>query len=76
MPNMRNQSVDKNHMFLEGYCKFNDDYSDLSDKIEYLIKDDTYKRYAENGYNSYNNYHNIDKCCEYYYNSVMKFAKV
>lgn len=76
MPKMRNHSVDKNHMFLEGYCEFNDDYSDLSDKIEYLIKDDTYKQYAENGYNTYNNHHNIDKCCEYYYNYVMKFAKV
>ena len=75
MPKMRNHSVDENHMFLDGYCEFKDDYSDLTDKIQYLIKNDNYKIYAENGFNSYNNSHNVDKCCQYYYNSVMKYAK-
>lgn len=76
MPKMRSHSVNQNHMFLDSYCQFNDDYSDLSDKIQYLIENDNYKIYAENGFNSYNNNHNIDKCCEYYYNSVMKYAKI
>jgi hypothetical protein len=75
MPKMRNLSVDSNHMYLNGYCEFKDDYSDLSEKIEYLIKDDNYKSYADTGFISYNDYHNIEKCCEYYYNSVMKYTK-
>jgi hypothetical protein len=75
MPKMRNHSVDVNHMFLDEYCVFNDDYSDLSEKIEFLIKDDKYKYFADKGFKSFNENHTIDKCCEYYYNSVMQYAK-
>ena len=75
MPKMRNHSVNSNHMFLDNYCYFKDDYSDLVDKIKYLIQDDNYKIYAENGYKSFHESHTIEKCCEYYYNSVMQHAR-
>jgi hypothetical protein len=75
MPKMRNHSVDNNHMLLENYCQFNDDYSDLEEKINFLLTDDNYINLSNKGQNEYNLNHNIDKCCEYYYNSVMRFAK-
>jgi hypothetical protein len=75
MPKMKNHSVDSKHMYLDKYCYFEDDYSNLVEKIEYLIKDDNYKKYADTGYESFHTSHTIEKCCDYYYNSVMQHAK-
>jgi hypothetical protein len=75
MPKMRSHSVDKYHMELKNYQYFNDDYSDLEEKINFLLDGDRYKDLSLKGHEEYKLNHNIDKCCEYYYNSVMKFAR-
>jgi spore maturation protein CgeB len=57
------------------YCVIKDDFSDLEEKIKYLINDDKYKEYAKSGYDSYNERHNPEKCFEYYYNKIIENCK-
>jgi len=75
MPKMRSHSVDSNHMELSNYEIFNDDYSNLEEKINYLLEDNRYLDLGLRGHEEFKSNHNIDKCCEYYYNSVMKVAR-
>jgi hypothetical protein len=76
MPNMRNLSVSDSYMPFKEYITIKDDFSDLEEKINYLLEMDRYKTIAEEGYNSYNNFHNPDKCFEYYYSVVTKYCKL
>jgi hypothetical protein len=75
MPKMRNLSVSDDFMPLKNYTVFNDDMSDLKDKILELLDSDNYIKKAEEGFNEYNSYHNVEKSCEYYYNQIMKYCK-
>lgn len=53
-----------------------DDFSDLKEKIEYLLENDNWKTIAKNGQESYNKYHTKEKCCEYYYSKIIKHANL
>lgn len=75
MPKMRNLSVSKNHMEFNEYITIKDDFSDLEEKINYLLHNDNYMKIAKEGFDSYNNFHTPDKCFEYYYNQVIKHCK-
>jgi hypothetical protein len=55
----------------ESFVCFREDYSDLEEKILYLLKDDKWKEIASKGQKEFEN-HKLEKCCEYYYNTVMK----
>jgi hypothetical protein len=76
MPKFRNWSVNDNHMPFNEYLKINDDFSDLEEKILYLLDNNRYKSLANDGFNAYNNYHNPDKCFEYYYNKVIQHCRI
>jgi hypothetical protein len=54
------------------YETISDDFSNLQEKIEYLLKDDNWKNTARLGQTHYNEVHTREKCCEYYYAKVMK----
>lgn len=74
MPKMKTLSVSDIAMPLNEYVIFKDDFSDLKEKILFLLENDKWKEISEIGHKAYNN-HNIEKCCEYYYNQVMKYCK-
>ena len=76
MPKMRNVSVDKNNMYLKNYTIFNDDYSNLEEKIYFLLENNNYKNISEKQQTHYINNHTILHCCENYYNNVIKYAKI
>lgn len=75
MPWMRNKSVDDEHMPFNEYCTIRDDFADLEEKILYLLENDRYKVLANKSFDAYNTRHNPEKCFDYYYNTVMKYAK-
>jgi len=76
MPWMRNLSVDKDHMHFTEYCQIRDDFSDLEEKIVYLLEQNRYKNLAESAFSAYTERHNPEKCFEYYYSKIMKYAKI
>lgn len=74
MPKMKNLSISDKGMPLTEYVTFNDDFSDIKEKIISLLEGEKWKEIAKTGHNAYNR-HNVEKCCEYYYNQVMKYCK-
>lgn len=76
MPFMRNKSVDKDHMHFDEYCIMKDDFSDLEDKITYLLEQNRYVDYGNRAFDAYQKRHSPSHCFEYYYNKVMTYAKV
>ena len=74
MPKMKSLSVSSNGIPLNEYVIFKDDFTDLKEKILFLLEDEKWKKIAEMGHNAYNE-HNVEKCCNYYYNQVMKYCK-
>ena len=75
MPKYKLQ-IDKQPLNNNAYAIMEDDFSDLKEKIEYLLLNDNWKTIAENGQNEYNKYHTKEKCCEYYYDKVMKHCRL
>lgn len=75
-PKMRTKCVnDSKFMPFNEYLSFSDDYSDLADKIEYLLEADRYKEYGSAAKTAYDKRHNPTKCFESYYSQVMEYAK-
>jgi len=75
-PKMRTKCLnDPAFMPFNEYFSFADDYSDLGDKIEYLLENDRYKEYGAAAKSAYNNQHTPEHCFESYYSQIMKYAK-
>jgi len=72
MPKMKNLSVSKEYMHFDRYEKFNEDFSDLEDKIVDLLKNDRYLDLAIRTQTEYDNNHNPQKCYEYYHGIIKK----
>jgi hypothetical protein len=53
-----------------------DDFSDLKERIEFLLMNDNWKNIASKGQENYNKYHTQEKCCEYYYSKIIKHCKI
>ena len=75
MPKYKIQ-IDSQPLDNSAYEIMEDDFSDLKEKIEFLLLNDRWKTVAENGRIAYNKYHTKQKCCEYYYAKVMKHCKL
>ena len=76
-PKMRTKCLtDPRFMPFDEYVSFSDDYSDLGDKIEYLLENDRYKEYGQSAKIAYEEKHTPQKCFETYYEQVMRYAKI
>jgi len=60
---------------LDAYEQMADDFSDLEEKILGLLENDRWKEVAKRGLEEYNAYHTREKCCEYYYATVMRHCQ-
>jgi hypothetical protein len=76
MPKMRSFSVTDKFIPLDNYTIFNDDFSDIEEKILWLLENDRWKEFGNNGHNEYNQKHNIKNCCETYYNQMIKYCNL
>lgn len=76
MPKMRNLSVSKSEVPFEQYMHINDDFSDLEEKITFLLEEDRYVKQAEKCFEDYQNNHCPEKYFESYYAKIMKYARV
>lgn len=76
MPKMRSMSVTDEFIPLDNYTIFNDDFSDVEEKILWLLSEDRWKNLGLNGHNEYNEKHNIKSCCERYYNNMIKYCNL
>jgi hypothetical protein len=54
---------------------FRDDYSDMEEKILFLLENNRYLEYGRMAKEAYDTRHNPEKCFEFYYNQVMQYAK-
>ena len=72
MPWMRNKSVSDAYMPFKNYCVIRDDFSDLYDKILYLLEENRYAELAQRSFDDYNTNHSSEKCFEYYYSKLVK----
>jgi len=72
MPKMKSLSVSKEYMFFDSYEKFNEDFSDLEQKIDYLLKNENYLKLANKSQTDYDLNHNPKKCYEYYHSIIKK----
>lgn len=76
MPKMRNLSVSKEETPFEDYTIIKDDFSDLEEKIRFLLEDNRYSIQADKCYNDYENNHTPEKYFQKYYEKVLKYAKL
>ena len=76
MPWMRNKSVSDGYMPFKHYCAIRDDFSDLEEKILYLLEQNRYKELAQKSFCDYNTNHTPEKCFEYYYNKLAEHGIV
>lgn len=72
MPKMRNLSVQKEYMQFSEYETFEENFSDLKDKINNLLQKDNYKNLANSSHEAFNLRHNHAKCYEYYHQILKK----
>ena len=72
MPKMKSFSVASDYMPFDEYEVMKDDFSDLEEKIRFLLENDRYAEQAERTQEEYLLNHAPEKCCEYYQEIVLK----
>ena len=76
MPKLRVKScTDEGVGLFDSYLEIRDDFSVLEEKILYLLEGKRYEDLANRAYDSYNEKHCPKKVFEYYYKTVMNYAK-
>ena len=75
MPKVRAKSMHDGAMPFDEYEIMRDDFSDLEEKIVYLLEEDRYKRVGEAARQAYESRHYPEKCFEYYHDTVLGFLK-
>ena len=70
MPEQR-VKIPEQPLYQGSYEILADDFSNLKEKILFLIESDRWKAVAKNGQKNYNMYHTKEKCCEYYYSKLI-----
>jgi len=75
MPKLRLKSTMDEHMPFKEYCEIKNDFSDLEEKIMFLLDNDRWKDYANRAYADYNDNHTPQKCFDKYYETIMRYAK-
>jgi hypothetical protein len=76
MPKMKSLSISENYMTFNEYEVFKNDFTDLEEKIIYLLKDNNYASLAEKSFSAFNTNHNPNRCFEYYLNSIKKYINI
>jgi hypothetical protein len=59
-------------MPFQEYEVFKDDFSDLEEKIIYLLENNNYQKISERSQGAFNEKHNPIKCYEYYHSMLKK----
>jgi hypothetical protein len=74
MPRFRNLSASGKHYApFKDYCEIRDDFSDLEEKILFLLKEDNFKKTATRAYNNFIENHEADAYFnKYYYPTIME----
>jgi len=75
MPKMKSLSVQDGAMPFTEYEIMKDDFSDLEEKILYLLENERYKEVGQRAQQAYESKHYPEKCFEYYHDTVLKFLK-
>jgi len=75
-PELKLDSVKKDHMPYDEYIRINNDHSDLEDKIVYHLENDLYKNIAKKSYDVYHKNHTPEKCFEKYHEIVCRYAPI
>jgi hypothetical protein len=73
-PKIKVKSCQDGYMPFNEYVELNEDYSDLEEKILFALENDRWREIGQRAYDDYNANHTPEKCFEYYYNTVMKYA--
>ena len=76
MPKMRNLSVSDSEIPFKNYTIIKDDFSDLEEKILWLLEEERYKKQAQLCFDDYQENHQPDIYFEYYYNKILKYANL
>jgi hypothetical protein len=74
MPKYRLKIAEEPYMPLDhsSYESMEDDWSDIEQKIDFLLENDNWKKVAERGQKEFQEHQSIQKSCEYYYDCVMR----
>ena len=73
MPELRLKSTSEGYMPFNEYITIKDDFSDLEEKILYLLDGDKWKSVGQSSMDAYNNHHSPEHCCKYYQDTVMRY---
>lgn len=77
MPKMKTKIVnDESLMPFKDYTIIKDDFSDLEEKLVYLLSNDNYKTNAQKSKLDYKLNHSPEKCVDYYFDKVKRVMKV
>lgn len=76
MPKMKNLSVSAEYMPFNEYEAFNENFSDLEQKISNLLQNENYKNLAEKSFQAYNSAHNPEKCFQHYLRMIKKHINI
>lgn len=76
MPELRMKSVSKEYMPFTEYQIIRDDFTDLEEKILYLLENNRYKDLGEQSFEAFNNRHSPKHCCKYYQETIKRYAKI
>lgn len=75
-PKIKTKCVTEEFMPFDEYVSYREDYSDLEDKILFLMENKRYEQYGAKAKEAYDLRHSPEKCFESYYKQVMKYARV
>lgn len=73
-PKLKVKSCHEGYMPFDEYIQLSEDFSDLEEKILYVLENDRWREIGNKAFNEYNKNHTPEKCFEYYYKTVMKYA--
>jgi len=73
MPKMRCKSVQEGAMPFSEYETMADDFSDLEQKILYLLENNRWKKLGDKAQKEWEKNHYPEKCFEYYHDLILRF---
>ena len=76
MPQMKTKCVTNDFMPFNEYVTFRDDYSDMEEKILYLLENKKYCEFGKSAKEAYDLRHNPEKCFDFYYEQVRRYARI
>lgn len=75
-PKLKCLSTSKEYMPFDSYVTFEKDFSDIKDKIIWLLENNRWEKFANAAFDDYNKNHTPEKVFEFYHDQVMKYAPI